>query len=192
MENLARLRKSFNVPVKMLAERRFKANQFHQAARVAAHEKRWLEAAASARLAIAFDPISPAYQQHFASIQADVHAARAARLLAEADGANANAAEALRLLEEAVHYRPADAQLQARAAAVALETGDLARAREFAESAHELEPAEAGHALTLARVCRQQNDVRAAREALAAAAAIAPTDPEVVAEQKRLRAVRLG
>jgi len=192
MENLARLRKSFKVPPKLLAERRFKANQFHQAARVAAHEKRWLEAAASARLAIAFDPLSPAYQQHFASIQADVHAARAIQLLAEADGANANNAEALRLLEEAVHYRPADAQLQARAAKVALDAGDLARAREFAEGAHQLEPAVAGHALVLARICRQQNDVRGARAAVTAAAAVAPADPEVIAEQKRLRAVRWG
>jgi curved DNA-binding protein CbpA len=190
MENLARLRKSFKVPAKLLAERRFKANQFHQAARVAAHEKRWLEAAAGARLAIVFDPTSPVYLQHFASIQADVHAARATQLLAEADGAHANAAEALRLLEEAVHYRPADAQLQARAAALAIDAGDLARAREFASGAHELEPAVVGHALTLSRVCRQQNDLRAAHEALAAAAAIAPADPEVVAEQKRLRAMR--
>jgi tetratricopeptide (TPR) repeat protein len=189
MENLARLRKSFKIPQKVFAERRMRARQFHQSARVAAHEKRWLEAAAGARLAIAFDPISPEYQQHFASIQAQVHAARATELLAQADGADAKA-DALRLLEEAIHYRPADAVLQARAAKLALETGDLERAREFAQGAHELEPAVAGHALMLARVCRQQADVPAARAALAAASAIAPSDPDVLAEQRRHRGMR--
>jgi curved DNA-binding protein CbpA len=150
MENLARLRESFKMPAKLLAERRFKARQLHDSARAAAHQKHWLEAAASARLAIAFDPITPDYQQHFASIQADVHAARATELLAQADGSGAQA-DALRLLEEAVHYRPADAALQARAAQLALEAGDLARAVEFAQAAHDLEPNVAGHAVTLCR-----------------------------------------
>jgi len=189
MENLARLRQSFKIPAKLLAERRFKARQFHDSARAAAHEKRWLEAAASARLAIAFDPITPDYQQHFASIQADVHAARADELLAEADGSAAKT-DALRLLEEAVHYRPADAALQARAALVALDAGDLARAREFAEGARELEPDVAAHAVTLCRVHRRRGDPRAARAALSAAVAIAPSDPDVLAEQRQLRGGR--
>jgi curved DNA-binding protein CbpA len=191
MENLARLRNSFKMPAKMLAERRFKARQLHDSARVAAHEKRWLEAAASARLAIAFDPFAVEFQQHFASIQADVHAARAGELLAQADGAGAKA-DALRLLEEAIHYRPADAALQARAALVALETGQLEHAREYAEGARELEPAVASHAVTLARVYRQLVRPREAREALAAALALAPSDPDVLAEQKRLRTWRVG
>jgi predicted Zn-dependent protease len=186
MENLARLRDSFKMPAKMLAERRFRARQFHDSARVAAHEKRWLEAAASARLAIAFDPFAPDYQQHFASIQADVHAARAGELLAQADGSEAKA-DALRLLEEAVHYRPADAALQARAARVALEAGDLARAREFAEGARDLEPNVAAHGVMLCRVHRRRDDPRAARVAITAAAAIAPSDPDVLAEQRQLR-----
>jgi curved DNA-binding protein CbpA len=189
MENLARLRNSFKMPPKMLAERRFKARQMHDSARAAAHEKRWLEAAASARLAIAFDPITPAYQQHFASIQADVHAARASELLAQADGSAAKS-DALRLLEEAVHYRPADAALQARAALVALDAGDLARAREFAEGARELEPNVAAHAVTLCRVHRRRGDPRAARAALTAALALAPSDPDVLAEQRQLRGGR--
>jgi tetratricopeptide (TPR) repeat protein len=189
MENLARLRSFFKIPQQLLAERRFKARQFHQSARVAAHQKRWLEAAAGARLAIAFDPFSPEYRQYFASIQADVHAARATALLAEADHADAKA-DALRLLEEAIHYRPADAALQARAAALALETGDLARAREFAESARELEPDQVRHAVTLCRVYRSQGDVRGARAVLNEAAALSPSDPDVLAEKLRLRGLR--
>jgi curved DNA-binding protein CbpA len=186
MENLARLRNSFKMPAKMLAERRFKARQLHDAARVAAHEKRWLEAAASARLAIAFDPFAHEYQQHFASIQADVHAARATELLAQADGAGAKA-DAVRLLEEAIHYRPADAALQARAAELALETGELEHAREFAEGARDLEPAVVRHVLTLSRVYRKLGNAAAARKTLLEAAALAPSDPDVLAEQRRLR-----
>jgi len=189
MENLARLRDSFKMPAKLLVERRFKARQFHDSARAAAHEKRWLEAAASARLAIAFDPITPDYQQHFASIQADVHAARAGELLAQAYSSAAKT-DALRLLEEAVHYRPADAELQARAALVALDAGELARALEFAEGACELEPNVAAHAVMLCRVHQRRGDPRAALAALAAAAAIAPSDPDVLAEQRQLRGVR--
>jgi curved DNA-binding protein CbpA len=191
MENLERLRNSFKMPANMLAERRFKARQLHDSARAAAHEKRWLEAAASARLAIAFDPFAREYQQHFASIQADVHAARATELLAQAEGAGA-AAEALKLIEEAIHYRPADAGLQARAAALALEAGDLAHAREYAEAARELEPEVASHAVTLCRVYRGLSKPRDARAALSAAVALAPKDPEVLAEQRRLSDWRIG
>ncbi len=186
MENLARLRNSFKMPAKVLAERRSKARQLHDSARAAAHEKRWLEAAASARLAIAFDPFASEFQQHFASIQADVHAARATELLEQADGAGAKA-DALRLLEEAIHYRPADAALQARAAALALEAGDLEHAREFAEGARELEPADVRHALTLSRVYRQLGNAPAASKTLLEAAALAPSDPDVLAEKRRLR-----
>ena len=186
MENLARLRNSFKMPAKMLAERSFKARRLHESARAAAHEKRWLEAAASARLAIAFDPFAPEYQQHFASIQADVHAARASELLAQADGAGAKA-DALRLLEEAIHYRPADAALQARAAELALEAGELEHAREFAEAARDLEPAVVRHVLTLSRVHRQLGNAPAALKTLLEAAALAPSDPDVLAEQRRPR-----
>jgi tetratricopeptide (TPR) repeat protein len=187
MENLARLRRVFRIPPQLLAERRIKARQFHQAARVAAHEKRWLEAAAGARLAIAFDPTAPEYLEHFASIQADVHAARADGLLAEAEGAHP---DALRLLEEAIHYRPADAKLQARAAALAFEAGEHERAREFADSARELEPESVAHALMLVRIHRKRSDLPAARAALAAAVALSPSDPDVLAEQRRMRGTR--
>jgi curved DNA-binding protein CbpA len=185
MENLERLRKRFKMPAKVLTERRFRARQFHDSARVAAHGKRWLEAAASARLAIAFDPWTPTYREHFASIQADVHAVRANELLEQASNAGA-VSEALRLLEEAVHYRPADASLHARAAALAIEAGDLQRAQEFGESACELAPEVAAHHLTVCRVYKRLGNAKAAREALARAVKLDPKDPEVFAEQKQL------
>jgi curved DNA-binding protein CbpA len=185
MENLERLRKRFKMPAKVLTERRFRARQFHDAARAAAHQKRWLEAAASARLAIAFDPWTPAYREHFASIQADVHAVRASQLLEQAGSAGV-VSDALRLLDEAIHYRPADAALHARAAALAIEAGDLQRAQEYAESACELVPDAVAHHVTLSRIHKRLGNAKAARDALSAAAKLDPRDPDVLAEQRLL------
>ena len=125
------------------------------------------------------------------SIQADVHAARAAELLAQADGAGAKA-DALRLLEEAIHYRPADAALQARAAALALEAGELeqrARVRRGRARAR-ARPSRRTH-VTLSpclSTARRRSAARARR--CSSAAALAPSDPDVLAEQRRLRRVR--
>jgi curved DNA-binding protein CbpA len=186
MENLDRLRRRFKMPEKALAERRFRARQFYDASRAAAHQKNWLEAAASARLAIAFDPWNRDYKEQFASIQADVHAVRAAELLEQAAGTDAKA-DALRLLEEAIHYRPADAALHARAAGLALDTGAKDRAREYAENAVELEPEEVSCQLTLCRVLRRTGDRVGARRVLSIAEKLAPKDPEVLAEQRQLQ-----
>ena len=143
MENLERLRNRFKMPAKMLVERRFKARQFFESARAAAHEKRWLEAAASARLAIAFDPWNPEYKGALRRRSRPTSTPRApGELLEQADGAGAQA-DALRLLEEAIHYRPADAALQARAALLASKPASSSSAQEYAESACELEPDDA-------------------------------------------------
>ncbi len=186
MENLERLRRRFKMPEKALVERRFRARQFNDASREAAAKQNWLEAAASARLAVAFDPWNRDFKEHFASIQADVHAVRAAELLEQAAGAGAKE-DALRLLEEAIHYRPADAALHARAARLALDTGDKDRAREYAENAVELEPEAVSSQIILCRVLRRAGDPEGARRALSAAEKLAPKDPDVLAEQRQLR-----
>jgi curved DNA-binding protein CbpA len=186
MENLERLRRRFKMPDRVLAERRFKARQFYDASRAAAHQKSWLEAAASARLALAFDPWNREYRAQFASIQADVHAVRASELLDRANGADAKS-DALRLLDEAIHYRPADAALQVRAASLALETGALDRAREYADNACELEPEDAACQLVRGRVLRRAGDHAGAHRALSIAAKLAPDDPDVIAEKQRMQ-----
>jgi len=186
MENLERLRRRFKMPEQVLAERRFKARQFHDASRAAAHQKSWLEAAASARLALAFDPWNRQYRAQFASIQADVHAVRASELLEQADGAGAKS-DALRLLEEALSFRPADAVLNVRAASLALETGAVDRAREYVENACELEPEDAACQLVLCRVLRRAGDQAGAHRALSLATRLAPGDPDVIAEKQRMQ-----
>jgi curved DNA-binding protein CbpA len=186
MRNLQRLRARFKVPKKAMLERQFKARQFYQSALAAGHEKRWLEAAASMRLAIAFDPANAEFKKGFADIQADVHGVRAAKLIEQADSADAQG-EALKLLEEALFYKPCDVQLNRRAADLCLDLNEFDRAREYAETLCEVEPDSAGNHLLRARVFRRQGIRERASEALERAAALAPDHPDVAAEQRQQR-----
>ena len=63
---LERLHRQFRIPDAILAERRGRAREFHAAALVALRKQRWLDAASSARLAIAFDPWNDEYKKRFA------------------------------------------------------------------------------------------------------------------------------
>jgi tetratricopeptide (TPR) repeat protein len=186
MENLERLRSRFRIPRKLLAERRLKAEQLFRAAKVAAHEGRFLEAAASMRLAIAFDPWNAEFKSGFADIQGQVYTARAADLLRQA-GETGVQSEALRLLEEALNYRPCDVETLARAAALCIEVNELERAREYAEQLCELEPDVAAHHARLAGVLRRQGLREKARGAMERGYAIDPKHPDVKAERLLLR-----
>lgn len=186
LENLERLRRRFKMPKKLLAEREFKARQFFQAAQVASHQDNFIEAAASARLAIAFDPWNAEYKNAFAEIQGKVHGVRAARLLEQASDAPA-AEEALRMLEEALAYRPCDPEVNARAAKVAIEVGELEKGLEYAENACELEPERAAHHALVARAERRLGRPAQAAAALNRGVKLDATDPEVVAEGRQLR-----
>jgi tetratricopeptide (TPR) repeat protein len=95
--------------------------------------------------------------------------------------------DALGLLEEAMHYRPSDPEIQARAAQAALQSGDLQHAREFAERACELSPDTARYQLVLGRVRRRDGALAEAKQAFEAAARLDPRDPEAREEIKRLR-----
>lgn len=183
MRHLQRLRARFRVPQKVLLERQFKAKQFYRSAQAAAHEKRWLEAAASMRLAIAFDPTSPEYKKGLAGIQADVHRVRAEALIAEAADSSAQG-DALRLLEEALHYKPCDVALNERTAKLALELSEMDRALECAETLCEVDPDEARHHVLLARVLRRKGERQRAAEAIDRAAELDPK-AEGVADELR-------
>lgn len=174
-EALERLRRHFRIPEEVLAERRFKARRLHEAARVAAARTGWSEAASAIRLAIAFDPWTDEYKEAFGEIQAELNQLRAAELLERAGGASLGG-EALRLLEEALHYRPSDAKLHHRAAEAALEAGELARAREYAERAAELDPDTAAHHATFGRVLRRAGERRLAQAAFERAHRLDPSD----------------
>ena len=191
-ETLDRLRRHFRIPETILAERRFKARQFHEAARVSGHQRKWNEAGSSIRLAIAFDPWTDEYKEAFARIQAEVNQLRAAELLLEASGAmdSSLASDALKLLEEAMGYRPRDAEVHAQAARAASELQDFERAGEYAERAVELAPGNASYLVVLARSQRGQGLRQKARKTLEEASRIDPHDEGVMEELRRFRTAR--
>ncbi len=194
---LERLHRQFRIPDAILAERRGRAREFHAAALVAAHKQRWLEAAASARLAIAFDPWSDEYKKRFAELQVRVNEMRSVELLARAEAAARGNApqEALRLFEETLHLNPHDPLVNARAAEVALETGDLSRAREYAERACELRSDVAAYQRTLGRVLAKEGLRDKALAAFERVLKLAPQDVKAAEEVKKLRSAmrrRLG
>jgi curved DNA-binding protein CbpA len=186
---LERLRRRFRIPDEVVAERRFKGRQFHDAARQALARRDVREAASAIRLAIAFDPWADEYKELFASIQADVNQIRAAELLEEARGAfdSSSAQEALRLLEEALAYQPSNAEIHDGAARAALELEDGARAHELAERACELAPDVGAYRVTLSRSLRRQGLMRRAREALEVALRLDPDDEQAREDLERLR-----
>jgi curved DNA-binding protein CbpA len=185
---LERLHRQFRIPDSILAERRGRAREFHAAALVAAKKQRWLEAAASARLAIAFDPWSDEYKKRFAELQTRVNEVRSVDLIQRAEAAAQSAPhEALRLFEEALHLHPHDPKVNARAAELALETGDLTRAREYAERACELRSDVAVHQRTLGRVLAKEGLRDKALAAFERALELAPRDTQTAEDIKRLR-----
>jgi curved DNA-binding protein CbpA len=188
-ERLERLRRQFRVPDAVLAERRFKARQFFEAAMVSKSKERWIEAAASIRLAIAFDPNCDEYRTDFGDVQARVHQVRAAELLEQAKGAWDDSArqEALRLYEEALHYRPSDPEVNDRAAQLALEMNELDRAREYAETACDVAPQVVSYRHTLAQVYRKQGLPEKAATALKEAIRLDPGDSRAASELESLR-----
>jgi curved DNA-binding protein CbpA len=188
-ETLDRLRRHFRIPEEVLAERRFRARSLREAARAAAADGSWSEAASAIRLAIAFDPWSDEFKDAFAEIQSELQQQRAIELL-EQGGAGSHttsAPDALRLIEDALNYRPSDARLQHRAAELALDAGETDRAREFAERACELAPELAAHHSTLGRVLRRAGERALARAAFERAHRLDPSDARASEELDRLR-----
>ncbi|MGI9590250.1 MAG: DnaJ domain-containing protein [Myxococcota bacterium] len=188
-EWLNRMRKRFKIPEELLAERRFRARELAEAARVAKYQAQWNDAASAIRLAIAFDPWNNDYKELFAEIQVEVNQMRAKKLLEEASGAfdSRSCKEALALYEEVIAYRPADATAHHKAAQLALELENLTDAREYAERACELAPHAIECCVTLARVLRSQGLKERAREVLEEAREMDPQNREVLDELTKLR-----
>jgi curved DNA-binding protein CbpA len=166
---------------KMVEERRRKAKGFFESGMAAFRKERWLEAAGSVRLAIAFDPQNEAYRAAFPDVQGRAHQERARALLKEADGCFdlGDYRDALKLYEEATHYRPFDAELHHKTGRLALRLGeDLRKAKEFASSACELEPESAVYHRTLGQIFAAAGLEANARRELQQALRLDPKDAE--------------
>jgi curved DNA-binding protein CbpA len=191
-QTLERLRRHFRIPPQILAERKLKASHFFEAALVAAKRERWHEAAPSLRLAIAFDPWNDEYRTRFSDILSHDYEQRATKLL-DSDGEAVDPvdkSEALRLLEEVLIHRPADPEVNHRAALLALNIHEFERATEYAEAACELCPESVEKRLTLARVFCANGMREKAKSVLTEAARLDPKNEEVHAEFEKLRRPR--
>jgi curved DNA-binding protein CbpA len=174
---------------RVLDERKRKAKALFESGMAAFHKERWLEAAGSVRLAIAFDPENEAFKGAFSDVQRRAHEERARALLKEADGASqlGDWRDALRLYEDALHYRAFDAALNEKTARLSLKLGgDLRRAKEYALAACELEPEVAAYRRTLGHVYKAAGLQANARREFQNALRLDPSDAESKQELKSL------
>lgn len=169
-------------------ERRRKAKSFFEAGMAAFAKERWLEAAGAVRLAIAFDLENAAFRERFAEVQRRAHEERAKALQKQGEGALElrDYPQALRLFEEAVHYRPADPELAMRGAKIAQVLGELRKAKELAAHAVELAPENGAYRRTLGLVYRDAGLAANAKRELEAALRCDPSDAEAKAALRGL------
>jgi curved DNA-binding protein CbpA len=175
---------------KALRERQCKAKHYFETGMAAFRAERWLEAAASVRLALAFDPSNEAHREAFGQVQQKAHEMRAAQLVREAEACLdvRDHARALAAFEEALQFRPHDADLHQRAARLAqLAGGDLRKAKEWAALACELAPDVAPYRRTLGQIYKAAGLEANARRELRRALELDPQD-----EESRVELASLG
>ena len=180
---------AFSPLLRSLARRKAKAKTLFEAGMAAAAEQRWIEAAGSVRLAIAFDPRNPLYRERFGEIQPRAHEVRFEQLIKEADSALSfrDRLDALRIYEEALHFRPYDAAANFTAARLAwLAAEDLRRAKEYAARACEADPENAEYRKVLGLIYKAAGLHANARRELQKAVRLDPADDEARAELKSL------
>jgi curved DNA-binding protein CbpA len=170
-------------------ERRRKAKSFFEAGMAAFAKERWLEAAGAVRLSIAFDPECEAYREHFVDVQRKAHDERAKMLVKQAEGSleMRDWRDALELFEEAVAFRPGDAELAFRAARLAWQAaGELKKAKDLAAAACELEPGNALYRRTLGQIYAAAGLTSNARRELEKALELDPGDKDAKAALRGL------
>lgn len=171
----------FSLHSRVLRDRKARAKRFFEAGMASHASGRWVEAAGSVRLAIAFDPWNAIYKEHFVAVQRRAQDERAQRLVKEAESALElrDFKVALRAFDEAIQLRPHDADLLHRAAKLAWMTdGDLRQAKEWAMSAVELDPKNGGHHRLLGQVYRAAGLEANAKREFETALALDASDDE--------------
>ncbi len=170
-------------------DRRAKAKKYFESGMSAFRQERWLEAAGSVRLAIAFDPKNQAFRESFAEVQTKAHGERAKSLIAEAEKHldMREYGDALRCFGDAIHYRPFDGDLLFKAAKLCWQVDDdLHQAKEWGMAACELDPENAAYHRVLGQIYKAAGLTANARRELQAAVRLDSQDAEAAAELKSL------
>jgi tetratricopeptide (TPR) repeat protein len=179
----------------MLRDRKARAKRLFEAGMASHAASRFSEAAGAVRLAIAFDPWNAIYKEHFVDVQRKANEDRAQKLVREADSALElrDFATALRAFDEAIHFRPHDAELLRRAARLAWATGgDLHQAKEWAMAAVELDGGNATSHRVLGQIYKAAGLEANARRELEVACKLDPTDAEAQSELRALSGRSIG
>ncbi len=174
---------------RFIDDRKRKAKTLFESGMGAFHAERWIEAAASVRLAIAFDPLNEAYKESFAPVQRKAHDERSKQLMGDAEKLMdvGDYKPALKCLEDALPLRPYDAALHHKAAMLAWKAEqDLRRAKEYSATACELEPDNSAYRRQLGQIYKDAGLKANARRELEAALRLDDADVEARAALKGL------
>ena len=186
-----RQRMPFKIDQAAIDARREKAQEIFRAAESSQRAGRLLEAEASIRIAISFDPARAEFKEALGGLRIQAAGAKATKLLATpiermADG---ELRDAWKLIEDVLIYRPHDPELNERAARVCLRLDKLELAQEYAETLIERAPEVAGSHTLMGQIQRKQGDLDAAMSAFETALKL---DEEDLDAQRALASVRLG
>ena len=185
----------FSLHSRLVRDRKARARRFFEAGMASHSAGRWVEAAGSVRLAIAFDPWNAIYKENFVAVQRRAHEERAQRLLKEAESALElrDFKVALRAFDDAIQLRPHDTELLHRAAKLAWMTGsDLRQAKEWAMAAVELDPKNGGHHRLLGQVYQAAGLEANAKRELETALSLDASDEDARSALRELGGRPLG
>lgn len=184
-------RMPFKINHAAIAERRARADEIFRAAQVSQQSGRLIEAEASLRIAISFDPGRSEFKEALGSLRMAAAGTRATQLLAKPSDrmSSGELFEALSLLEDVLPYRPHDPELNERAARVCLQLGKLDDAREYADTLLLRSPESAPAHMLLGRIHRDCGEMD---EAVSAFEKALKFDEEDLEARRALASVRIG
>ena len=172
---------SFSLHGRIARERRAKAKRHFEAGMAAFSCEQWLRAASGVRLAIATDPQNEYYKKCFTEVQGKAHEYLAQFHIKRAEMALdlRDRSAALQSFEEALPYRPQDADLLFRSAQLSFDLErDLRPTLEWAQAAVELAPEVTEHHRLVAQILQTLGFDRRARSHWEAVLRAEPGDGE--------------